>query len=216
MMTEHGTERSRRRAFFREAAGRLVRPLADYIESRYAGARDDTSDRRGSRPERPLRPPGAVAESEFGQTCARCGACVQACPADAIVPLENGPPEGWGTPVIAPSRAACVVCDGIQCTKVCPSGALLPLYDPRDIRMGLAKVDEPVCLRSQGETCTVCVDRCPFGEAAIRFPNDGPPEVLAEGCVGCGVCEFYCPTLPKAIVVEPTAGAAREGRLDGR
>ncbi|MEK6675756.1 MAG: 4Fe-4S dicluster domain-containing protein [Planctomycetota bacterium] len=150
-----------------------------------------------------LRPPGAISERDFLTTCLRCGACLDACPVVAIFPLSAEAGDAVGTPVIDANKAACVVCDGLQCTHVCPSGALIPLLDPKVIRMGLAVVDETYCKRSLGEPCTICVDRCPVGPSAIAFPNDGPPTVLAAGCVGCGVCQLYCPTSPKAIVVEP-------------
>ena len=42
---------------------------------------------------------------------------------------------------------------------------------------------------------------------AIRFVGDEPPEVLSPGCVGCGVCQLYCPTEPKAITVRPYGAA---------
>lgn len=181
-----------RRLFFRDAVARAMEPLANYVEKRMA-----------AEPLRfRLRPPGAVPEASFVETCYRCGACVEACPADAIFPLAR-PGAAAGTPVIDPDRAACVVCDGLHCTKVCPSGALQTLNDPHSIRMGLAEVYEPLCVRSRGESCTLCVDRCPIGESAIRFDGAGPPSVSADGCVGCGVCQHECPTTPKAIVVKP-------------
>ena len=36
----------------------------------------------------------------------------------------------------------------------------------------------------------------------VDRPNARPIEVHEEGCVGCGVCEMYCPTEPRAIVVK--------------
>lgn len=185
---------SKRRGFFREAAARLIAPLADYIEQRVDQPRDSPW----------LRPPGAIAESALNEACIRCGACVEACPADAIFALGEIQGAAAGTPAIDPDLAPCVVCDGLQCTTVCPSGALLPLVNPGDIAMGVAKVYAPLCVRSRGESCTACVDGCPLGEAAIRFVGDGPPQVIEAGCVGCGVCQFRCPTDPKAIVVRST------------
>ena len=192
-MTADRAGSSPRRMFFREAVVRVVRPLSDYIEQHM--------DLPAGRVV--LRPPGAIEESQFIDTCYRCGGCIEACPADAIFPLDKGEGDAAGTPAIDPDRAACVVCDGLMCTKACPSGALQPVRDPRKIRMGVAEVYKPNCVRTRSEACTLCVDRCPLGKTAIGLSGDGPPTVLTPGCVGCGVCQLYCPTSPKAIVVRP-------------
>lgn len=179
--------------FFGEAAARLIGPLADYLAPKV----DPPQSTRW------LRPPGAIAESALIEACIRCGACVEVCPADAIFALGEAEGSATGTPAIDPDRAPCVVCDGLQCTTVCPSGALLPLVSPGDIAMGVAEIYDPLCVRTQDESCTACVEACPLGESAIRLAGDGPPMVIAAGCVGCGVCQFRCPTTPKAIVIRP-------------
>ncbi len=184
-----------RRRFFREAISKAVEPLAGYIEKRFDVGSDDLRHR--------LRPPGALAEPQFVQTCEACGKCVDACPARAIFLHDEPGATAGKTPVIDPDRAACVICEGLLCTHVCPSGALLPLTEPEQIRMGLAEVYTPICSRTNGEKCVVCVELCPLGPAAIRFAGTGPPEVLPDGCTGCGVCQLHCPTSPKAIVVKP-------------
>ncbi|MFQ5413489.1 MAG: 4Fe-4S dicluster domain-containing protein [Phycisphaerae bacterium] len=193
MGTIDDTTGSPRRAFFREAVARMVNPIADYI------------DRRLPLPVTtpPLRPPGAIAESALLETCYRCGKCVDACPADAIFPLPRASGDAAGTPAIDADLAACVVCDGLLCTHVCPSGALTPVTNPRDIRIGLAEVYPSICVRTDGDACTVCVDVCPIGDTAIAIRDPGPPRVHPHGCVGCGVCQLRCPTSPKAIVVQP-------------
>ncbi|MFQ5461384.1 MAG: 4Fe-4S dicluster domain-containing protein [Phycisphaerae bacterium] len=198
MMSETSKNAGDRRSFFRAAAAKMLGPVSDFIEERTA-------------PEyRPiyLRPPGAIDEAAFLQTCRQGGACVQACPANAIFSLAEQSGVARGTPVIDPDAAACVVCTDLACTHACPSGALLPIDRPRDIRMGVAEVYAPLCLRQKNEACTICVEQCPLGESAILFTDDGPPHVLAEGCVGCGVCQFYCPTSPKAITVRPKTEVA--------
>lgn len=181
-----------RRNFFSEAAARVVQPLAEMLEKKIPLQGSPTL----------LRPPGAVAEDTFLNTCQRCAACVVACPADAISLLPTTSDGIKGTPAINADLRACVVCDGLQCTHVCPSGALIPLDDPAQINMGLAEVYAPLCVRSDGEACTTCTDACPIGTSALRLNGKGPPEVLAK-CVGCGVCQQVCPTDPKAIVVLP-------------
>jgi MauM/NapG family ferredoxin protein len=184
---------SDRRRFFREAVGRTVGPLADYIEQRF----DITPDRSY------LRPPGAIDEQSFLDTCYRCGSCIDECPVNAIFALDKSAGDAAGTPVVDPDRQPCMVCDGLKCSYACPSGALLAVSVRYRIRMGLAEVYHPVCLRTQGEECTICVDQCPLGATAIGIKGAGPPEVLSPGCIGCGVCQFHCPTSPKAITIKP-------------
>ena len=182
-----------RRMFFREGFARLMGPVADLIEQRL-----------GLLPTRTLlRPPGALAERGFLSTCQRCGSCVEACPADAIIALRSTDENLHDTPVIDADVAACVICTDLDCMKVCPSGALSLVASSSEIDMGLAIVDHQQCVRSSGEECVKCVDICPLGGQAIRVDEQGPVEVIAGGCVGCGMCQLVCPTQPKAIVVQP-------------
>ena len=72
------------------------------------------------------------------------------------------------------------------------------------IVLGTAVWRQEFCIRSHGEECTICVDQCPLGSAAIVV--DGRAiRVINEACIGCGVCEHDCPTSPKAIEVIPRA-----------
>ena len=188
-MEDHG-----RRDFFRELLRRYVVPAADYVEGHLELAVPKS---------RPLfRPPGALPEEMFLETCHRCGHCVDVCPADAIVALEGMDEAVNGTPYIDLERQPCVVCDGLECMAVCPSGALLKL-PLEQVRIGLAEVDPAACVRSNGEDCRECITLCPLGERAIGLDEGGPVKVLPDGCVGCGVCQQICPTSPKAIVVVP-------------
>lgn len=190
-MHDERRDSSDRRGFFRSAMSKALGPIGDYLDRRL--------------PQKParvlLRPPGATHEATLLEVCYRCGTCVEACPADSIYLLDRSHGNATGTPVIDPDRTPCVVCDGLHCANTCSSGALLPLGDALQIRMGRAEVYESLCLRTQDKDCTLCVERCPIGETALRFSGAGAPEVLAE-CVGCGVCQHTCPTTPKAIVVK--------------
>ena len=150
-----------------------------------------------------LRPPGAIPEQNFLQTCYRCGNCVDVCPAKAIRTMDAADVERVGTPFIDPDLAACVVCDELACMKACPSGALRPVASVSAIRMGLARWLGTECLRTRGQDCRICLEKCPIGGQAIRIGQAGAIEVMAAGCVGCGTCQFFCPTQPKALVVDP-------------
>ena len=155
-------------------------------------------------PDRPvLRPPGALPEDEFLDRCVSSGQCVNVCPVAAIRLAKSDDPDLGGKPFIDPKIQACVVCDDLACMNACPSGALR-VVSKESINMGTAVLREEHCLRTQGEDCQICVDKCPIGSNAINIPEgEGAVEVHNAGCTGCGVCEMYCPTEPKAIVVEP-------------
>jgi len=193
-----------RRRFFQSGLSRLLGPLANYIENKLPIELPVFRSR--------LRPPGALPETAFLETCFRCGSCADACPADAIALLDSHDDQLRGTPYIDPDRRACVICDDLSCMKVCPSGAL-SLVDRLAIRIGLAKVNDDTCLRSAGEDCTTCVEACPLGEIAIKVGQDGrinviDPRESGQGCTGCGVCQEQCPTRPgRAIVVQPSDAA---------
>jgi hypothetical protein len=104
--------------------------------------------------------------------------------------------------------------------------------------MGLAIVNERTCLPYAGrEACQLCVDDCAAaGYHAIEFVRVGTqademgnpiedsgllaPVVLADKCVGCGLCQTRCYGInvaekgllrASAIVIE--AGAGKEDRL---
>lgn len=191
-----------RRRFFRAGLSRVVGALSDVVEKKLKIALPVVRTT--------LRPPGAVPEKQFLDTCFRCGACADACPADAISLTQDVGSKTHGTPYVEPSIRACVICDELACMKGCPSGAL-QLVGRLEIRMGLARVDEKTCVRSHGEDCVECIERCPIGRIAIRLDDAGRVEVIdpeksGEGCTGCGVCEEVCPTTPKkAIKILPYA-----------
>jgi ferredoxin-type protein NapG len=159
-----------------------------------------------SRPTTPLefwlRPPGALDEPFFPQTCSRSALCVGVCPVQCILIDPTGGRAG-GAPYIDASVKSCVVCKDLACMHACPSGALVPTPLAR-IDMGTAVWDEPACLRSRQQECRICVDVCPLGTVAIDL-RDGKVWVNPPGCIGCGMCQQDCPTSPKSITVMPRA-----------
>jgi len=147
-----------------------------------------------------IRPPGARIEVEFTSICSRCGNCVHACPVNAII-LDHSGADGAGVPYIDPEKSACVMCQDLSCMSQCPSSAL-QLIPREDIDMGTAVWDSASCIRSRGEQCTMCVDHCPVGPAAIEV-LDNNIVVHEDHCTGCGACQNNCPTQPRSIAVTP-------------
>jgi len=162
---------------------------------------------RGGR--RALRPPGAVEEARFTGLCVRCGQCIRACPTGIIHPdLGRFGAASFLTPVIRYDESHCLA-DCLRCTHVCPSGAIqgLSLESKPFARIGLAKVDESICLAGGGQECSACVDHCPYEAIRVLFDEEyysASLRIDAEKCNGCGICEVVCVTAPvKAIRVVP-------------
>jgi MauM/NapG family ferredoxin protein len=139
-----------------------------------------------------IRPPGSVKdEREFLAKCIRCQCCSQACEADAIQLFGPGGGTLQGTPYMVPERSACTLC--LECTRVCPTGAIEELMDKKDARVGTAVVDEQLCVSHNGTgICGACFTICPLRGKAIRQGLHNRPTVYAEQCVGCGLCEEAC------------------------
>jgi ferredoxin-type protein NapG len=188
-----------RRRFFRLGLSELLRPLASAAKplerlAHELGKLDEPTQDIW------LRPPGALPEAQFRQTCSRSGDCVTACPVHAI---KIDPAKGGGAAYLDANVAACAVCSSLACMHVCPTGSIVPT-SINDIDMGTAVWHEQTCLRSRDESCTICIDECPLGSAAIEL-KAGEVAVNPRGCIGCGICQLKCPTTPKSIVVIPIA-----------
>jgi ferredoxin-type protein NapG len=161
---------------------------------------------------RALRPPGALPPGEFEAACTRCGKCVDACPAHAIQIASRGMEAGL--PSIEPASSPCVLCSGLQCTRVCPSGALQLVAAPAAVRIGTAAIEPARCTAWRGLPCRICFDLCPIEGAITLTGGDHSyvPVVQDARCVGCGVCLHHCPA-PGAIRIVPSAMAPN--RQDG-
>ena len=174
------------------------------------------------------------------QKKSRCGECFKACPNNVLQSLgfEQGLAGLW-TPAVKADWAGCESsCNA--CGEVCPTGAILPLpiEEKKDVRMGLAIVNEGTCLPFAGrEACQLCVDECvAAGYDAIEFTRVGTeadgdgnpiedsgylaPAVLPDKCVGCGLCQTRCVSInveeeqlltESAIIV--VAGEGKEDRF---
>ncbi len=154
-----------------------------------------------------LRPPGAASDKDFLAACVRCDQCIQACPQECLLPtsLANGW-SGIGTPYIQARNNPCDLCAGrdqLECIAACPTPALLSVENRAAVRMGVALIDADLCLPFLGVSCKACWHACPFPQEALVFDELGRPIVIAEGCVGCGLCDYACLAEKSAIRVTP-------------
>lgn len=172
-----------------------------------------------------LRPPGSVAEKEFLKRCIRCGACMQACPTNAVQPaLLQAGLEGMWTPVLVPANNYCEY-ECHQCTQVCPTRAIerLSLDEKKKFKIGTAVVDRNRCYTyADGYNCAVCEEHCPVPDKAIKFREVEVHNfrgrlkkvkqiyVVPDLCIGCGICERVCPRLDAPGIVATAEEEQRE------
>ena len=188
----------------------------------------------------PVRPPGSVPEAAFRRQCIRCGQCMKVCPGNVLQPagFELGV-DGLWTPLVRADFAGCTPsCN--NCGHVCPTGAIrgLALDEKRAARLGLAAIDANACLPYCGkEECGLCFSECAAaGYHAIEYTRVGieydgagrpiagsgfrAPVVLADKCVGCGLCQARCRAVnvvEKKLLgesaVKVVAGPGKEDRI---
>jgi MauM/NapG family ferredoxin protein len=155
-----------------------------------------------------LRPPGVDDEAQFLSLCLRCSLCMDVCPTSGLQPaLFEAGLEGIWTPHLVPRLGYCDYgCNA--CGQICPSNAIpqLDLEDKRQAVIGLASVDRNRCLPwAYGTPCIVCEEMCPVPDKAIELEHEQvgdvelqKPYVVADLCIGCGICEEHCPLAGEA------------------
>ena len=172
-----------------------------------------------------IRPPGALAESEFLGLCVRCGECMKVCIGNALQPawLKAGL-EGLFTPTLIGRIGYCEF-NCTLCGQVCPTGAIRQLTreEKHHTVLGRAHFDKNRCLPYLGTPCIVCEEHCPTPDKAIKFREIETvnsrgkkifvrqPYVVEELCIGCGICENKCPLPGQAAVLLTSAGESRHG-----
>jgi polyferredoxin len=161
-----------------------------------------------------IRPPGTE-EKNLMSTCVRCGQCVRVCPTGGLHPaLTRAGIEGVWTPTLIPRLGYCdYSCNA--CGLYCPVNTIpaLSLEEKRIQVIGLVEIDQDRCIPwAEEEDCIVCEEMCPLPEKAImletvevnRVKGDmfivQRPEIVADRCIGCGICEYKCPVEGEAAI----------------
>jgi MauM/NapG family ferredoxin protein len=156
-----------------------------------------------------VRPPGSLAEAEFLALCVRCTRCADACGPQCIRLFGAEGGVLHGTPYIVPADRGCTMC--LACGEACPTRAIAVLERMQEVDMGVAVVDERLCVSHNGTgVCGACHTACPLRNRAITQNFRNAPEVRAEECTGCGLCEEMCIVRDRRavrVVTQRIAGA---------
>ena len=157
----------------------------------------------------PLTPPGSLSYQNMAKRCTGCQLCVSECPNGVLRPTTNL--EHFMMPIMSYERGYCRP-ECTRCSDVCPAGAIKPLdeVEKSSIQIGHAVWIKKNCVSvTDGVECGNCARHCPAGaiEMVPLDENDdlSPmiPAVNENACIGCGACEYVCPSRPfSAIVVE--------------
>lgn len=146
-----------------------------------------------------LRPPGAGDEMSFLAACARCGKCAEVCPLGCIEIAHGEAGLSMGTPYMTPLEHPCDLC--MKCTEVCSTGALKKI-PKEEVRMGVAVIDNDLCIARRDDDCQTCYRTCPQYGKAIKLEKRKYPVIDPDYCTGCGMCEHVCLGDPKAVHVQ--------------
>jgi ferredoxin-type protein NapF len=155
----------------------------------------------------PVSPPGSASIVNFTTNCTACSLCISVCPNNVLVPSVT---EYGLTSVMQPHldfRKGFCAYECVRCLDVCPTGALLPLTIEAKKLTQIGKsvfIKDNCIVNTEKTACGACAESCPT-KAVHMVPFEGKlviPETKDEICIGCGHCEFACPTTPyKAIFV---------------
>jgi len=156
----------------------------------------------------PVCPPGGLGIKDFNKDCTACSLCISVCPNRVLQPaISQYGLVGIMQPVMDYHKSFCTY-NCTVCTEICPTNALHPLIleAKKLTQLGKATFIKDNCIvKTEKTACGACSESCPT-KAVYMIPYEDNlliPEVDADICIGCGHCEFACPTIPyKAIFVD--------------
>ena len=173
------------------------------------GGLADILDKKASVRQTPLTPAGSQSARDMKRYCTACQLCVSVCPNSILRPSSSF--ETFMQPFMSFERGyfrpECV-----KCSEVCPTGAIRKICkeEKSSTQIGHAVWVRERCIPLvDGQQCDNCAHHCPTNAIVMvsSVPGDEDalkiPAVNEELCIGCGACEYLCPSRPlSAIYVE--------------
>jgi len=198
-----------RRSFLLTSALVSTAALAQKKEKLMDGGLAELEDKVAPKRQTPLTPPGSLSFQNLSTRCTGCQLCISECPNQVLRPSSDL--MHLMQPTMAYEHGYCRP-ECTRCSEVCPAGAIKPVDKPdkSSIQIGHAVWIKKNCVVLTDEVeCGNCARHCPAGaiEMVHLDPNDEDspmvPAVNETACIGCGACEYVCPSRPfSAIYVE--------------
>ena len=200
---------SSKRSFLLATALATTAAMAQKKEKLMDGGLAELEDKVAPERQTPLTPPGSRSFQNMASHCTGCQLCVSECPNDVLRPSTDL--MHLMQPVMSYERGYCRP-ECTRCSEVCPAGAIKAIdHDEKSsIQIGHAVWIKKNCVPiTDGVECGNCARHCPTGAIEMvpldETDEESPmvPAVNESVCIGCGACEYVCPSRPfSAIIVE--------------
>ena len=198
-----------KRSFLLASALVSTAAMAQKKEKLMDGGLADIEDKVAPQRQTPLTPPGSLSFDHYAQHCTGCQLCVSECPNQVLRPSSDL--MHLMLPEMSYEHGYCRP-ECTRCSGVCPAGAIKKIDKPEktSIQIGHAVWIKKNCVVLTDEVeCGNCARHCPSGAiemVPLDHDNEDSPKVPAineAACIGCGACEYVCPSRPfSAIYVE--------------
>ena len=200
---------SSKRSFLLASAMLATGAMAQKKEKLMDGGLAEIEDKVAPERQTPLTPPGSLSFQNLSTHCTGCQLCVSECPNQVLRPSSDL--MHLMQPTMSYEHGYCRP-ECTRCSEVCPAGAIKPIDKPEksSIQIGHAVWIKKNCVVLTDEVeCGNCARHCPSGAIAM-VPSDPEdenspkvPAINEAACIGCGACEYVCPSRPfSAIYVE--------------
>jgi polyferredoxin len=198
-----------KRSFLVASALVSTAALAQKKEKLMDGGLADIEDKVAPERQTPLTPPGSLSFQNLATRCTGCQLCVSECPNQVLRPSSDL--LHLMLPEMSYEHGYCRP-ECTRCSQVCPAGAIKEIdkIEKTSVQIGHAVWIKKNCVVLTDEVeCGNCARHCPSGaiEMVQLDENDEEspliPAINEAACIGCGACEYVCPSRPfSAIYVE--------------